>query len=225
MNLSESSFTKNSTFNSMESYSHHFMAFIRTSAILLLGISLLIPVISQEDAEAESTGPDIVSDRLEFEYEGDVRRLRFIGNVIMTEQTMVVKCDRADILINRQPEGEDSDDTNNEAVVDGLGQIEFILATGNVEIEQMGTRALAGKAEIYPLERRLVLEESPRIIDERGTVSGHRIVFLQGERKIRIESGEDQPRSRISLKDIAAIGNLLGEEPIAEQVENEDGNP
>ena len=158
------------------------------------------------DNSVKKTAVEIDYKRAVYDFAAEQKKVILEGPITIKTDTLLVTCDDAEILSSRK-EGETDFGTSS-----SIGSIDYILAKGNVEITQAGSKALAGKAEIFPAERRLVLEDNPRIVDQYGIVSGYRIVFLQGERRIKIESGEEQQRSHIKLTDVEDIGFLMGEE-------------
>jgi len=176
--------------------------------IALLALSSLLTIEGRLTAE-ETPKTSVVIDysRAVYDFSSDQKKVILEGPITITTQTTTIHCDRAEVLSSRKKDDEGLNNASNTS----LGTIDYILAIGNVDIRQMGTQALAGKAEIFPQERKLVLEEDPKIIDKNGIVSGHRITFLQGERQIRIEPGESGTRNRIQLNDISEIDFLMGE--------------
>jgi len=163
-----------------------------------------------EPSEEEKTSVIIEYSQAVYDFSGDQKKVILEGPITISTQTMKITCDHAEVLSSRNATTTSPTDTSTNPT---LGTIDYILALGNVDIEQMGTRALAGKAEIFPLERRLVLEDNPRIIDKNGIVSGFRITFLQGDRQIKIEPGDSNVRNRIQLNDISEFEFLMGEKP------------
>ncbi len=126
-------------------------------------------------------------------------RFVFTGNIVVTGNNLVVRCDRMEVFSTREEQP---------AATSGppeIGRMEKIIATGNVHIEQEGREGRAGRAEIFLIEGRIVLTESPVIRNEQGNVSGFRITFIQGEAQAIVESGEGQ-RARIVLPTLPDLG-------------------
>lgn len=181
--------------------------------LLSYSLTQSAPVPPSAEPETAATGElTATGDRMELTSEDNQRRFMLIGNVVVTDRDLEVSCDEAEVIIDR-PTVSDEEPSEPEDARDNPGRISHITAKGNVVIRQKGTRAFAGRAEIFPKEKKLVLEDHPRIEDEKGTVTGFRIVFLQGERRIRIESDPAGKRSRVTLKDIAQVGALFGDNP------------
>ena len=172
--------------------------------LLILGASWL-SLQAAEESPRKST-VEIEYSSAVYDFSAEQKKVILQGPITIRTSTLLVTCDTAEVLSSRKENGDTSGTDSS------IGSIDYILAKGNVEITQAGSKALAGRAEIFPSEHKLILEENPRIVDQYGTVSGYRIVFLQGERRIKIESGEEQQRSHISLNNVEEIGFLMGEE-------------
>jgi lipopolysaccharide export system protein LptA len=166
------------------------------------------PAPAQSHEEAASTSPTpkqevppptiFESDHGEMQTLEETTRFLLTGNVRVTGNNLRVFCDRLEVYAPRAGSPQATPTT--------AGGIERILAVGNVRIEQEGREALAGRAEVFPQEGRIVLTESPMIRDEQGTVTGERITFLQGEARAVVEGGESGP-ARITLPTIPDLGS------------------
>ncbi len=129
----------------------------------------------------------------------------FKGNVVVTGTNLRATCDEMEVVADRQQ----SDAM--EKAVGKVGTIQTITMDGNVVIEQAGRRAEAGHADIMPREDKVVLTESPKVIDSEGTVSGWRITLYKGERKATVEGkpgqdGKPSERPRIQLPGFQDLG-------------------
>jgi lipopolysaccharide export system protein LptA len=173
----------------------------RWAVWMLFGIQV---TFSSPAQESKPTTVEITYATAVYDFSGEQKKVTLEGPITISTESLKVTCNHAEVISSRK---QDATSQSN------VGAIDYILATGDVIIEQLGTRALAGKAEIFPAERKLVLEDEPKIVDEYGIVSGYRITFLQGKRNIKIESGPEQERSRIQLNDVEDIDFLMGETP------------
>jgi len=160
------------------------------------------------DAANSAPATVVESDSLELESGPLQNRFNFRDNVRVSGNNITVTCDHLVVVANREP-GEPG------AVVGELGSIETIVAVGNVLITQAGRRAYAGKAELFPREEKVVLSESPRIVDDGAEVTGWRITLLKGERKARVESdpvsGSERPT--VTLEALPDLGFERSEGP------------
>lgn len=155
-------------------------------------------LVASPEAEEEPPPPTIFeSDHGEMQTLEETTRFLLTGNVRVTGNNLRVFCDRLEVYAPR--EGFQTDGAAQ------AGGIQRILALGNVRIEQEGREALAGRAEVFPQEGRIVLTESPMIRDEQGMVTGERITFLQGESRAVVEGGESGP-ARITLPTLPDLG-------------------
>jgi lipopolysaccharide transport protein LptA len=139
----------------------------------------------------------ITSAKLEMDNDGNHAWFVFSGEVRLTGNNLVMTCDRLEIRASRV--------ADLDAPIGQLGRIRRIIATGNVIIEQEGRRATAGRAEVLPLEDRIVVTENPVLTDNQGTVSGERMVFLRGERRAIVEGGASGP-ARVTLPTLPNLG-------------------
>ena len=176
--------------------------------VLILGISTVAvpassaeipsPSENQDSSPVNLSDPEptektvIQSDRLDVINTDEGNRFIFFGSVHIEGQDFTATCDRIEVRTDA-------------GGADDFGAIAYIEATGNVVILQEGRKATAGKALIYPQEDKVVLEDGPVVSDERGKVSGYRMV-LQGEnRKITIERGPDGEQPRVELPSLESI--------------------
>ncbi len=107
----------------------------------------------------------------------------FSDNVTITGNNLLVKCDNLEVTASRSGEAE--------ATIGRIGVIKKIVAIGSVEIFQAGRAALAGRAELLPAEDKIILTDSPQILDRKATVSGWRITLLKGNRTAIVENNPD----------------------------------
>jgi lipopolysaccharide transport protein LptA len=151
-------------------------------------------------AEERSPATVIESDSMEMVTTDEETRFVFSNNVRVTGNNLTVHCDRLEVLSARH-------DNDRDAAPE-LGRIQTIFALGNVRIQQETRLATAGRAELFPQEGKIVLLDSPMIIDDQGRVSGERITLYQGESRAVVDSGEGRPARIIlpSLPDLDASG-------------------
>ena len=107
----------------------------------------------------------------------------FSDNVTITGNNLLVKCDNLEVTASRSGEAE--------ATIGRIGVIKKIVAIGSVEIFQAGRAALAGRAELLPAEGKIILTDSPQILDRKTTVSGWRITLMKGNRTAIVENNPD----------------------------------
>jgi len=129
----------------------------------------------------------VTADRLEMKNTGVESHLIFIGNVHLTGTNLTMSCDRVEIYAEQVP---DIRDPGKKATIGKIGAITKILATGQVRISQEGRTATAGRAEVMPLEDKIVLTEEPVVTDteQQVTVSGSRMIFFRGEKAAQVDN-------------------------------------
>ena len=135
-----------------------------TKPAVVPGAPLIPTVITSKKLEMWSTDTDTHS--------------IFDQNVVVTGNNIRLTCDHLDVLAARLG------DTS--ATVGKLDKFKTLVATGNVHIVQGDRDVTCGRAEVFPREDRIVLTESPVVIDSSGpyVAKGTKIVLLRGERRL-----------------------------------------
>lgn len=186
------------------------------SLLVFLSLCLTVPLYAQDAANtarqsvesaavslASGSKPEetvITSDLFEMVGGETENYFYFKGDVIVTGTNLYATCDEMEVVADRQQ------DKAAEAAVGKVGTIQSIVMKGNVDIEQSGRRAEAGRADILPREDKVILTESPKVIDSEGTVSGWRITLYKGERKALVEGQPGGERPRIQLPGFQDLG-------------------
>lgn len=181
--------------------------------LFIAGISLVFPLQifaapppAKELPTAETTPTVIDSDRAEMLMLEEETQFVFTDNVTVTATNLTVRCDRLEAYTSRDEAAR--------------GDLDRILAMGNVRIEQEGRFATSGRAEVLLLEGVIVLTENPVLRNEQGSVSGDRITFYRGDSRVVVERGESR-RARVVLPNLPDLGADAAERPREnEQPEN-----
>lgn len=102
----------------------------------------------------------------------------FKGNVIVVGNNVRISCDHLEVVASRVGARDDT--------VPRLDQFKSLVATGRVRIIQGDREVTCGRAEVFPKEERIILTESPVVVDHSGpyVATGSRLVLLRGERRI-----------------------------------------
>src|SRR5690606_27055627 len=167
------------------------------------------PADSSDESAPETRTPEpiiptvIEADHAEMVTSDTGTRFVFPGNITVSGNNLTVRCDQMEVFSAREEQEKKPSGGPPE-----IGRMEKIVATGNVHIEQEGREGRAGRAEIFLIEGRIVLTESPVIRNEHGNVSGYRITFIQGETQAIVESGPGQ-RARIVLPKLPDLGTEM----------------
>lgn len=141
--------------------------------VFLLSSALAAPVGETLSSLGKESLPiKIVSDRLEAD--DMARKVKFIGHVIVR---------RGDVTLYAQ-----------EVLVtylQGKGDIEEIVASGEVRIIQNERIATAERATLYQKEAKIVLTGSARLLQGKDSIAGEEITVLINEEKsiIKAEKG------------------------------------
>lgn len=163
-----------------------------SSAIWAVSVTLLFlahsPVLfsaepqvagAEENAPVETT-IRITADRLESDHE--MRLVQFTGNVVATEDDVVIEADRMKIFY--KPGEDESVET---------GRIDKIVSEGNVKIVFDGATKTASAEKAVYLADKKVLELSggdPRVWSGKNVIRGKKITVFQTENRSLVE-GDD----------------------------------
>ncbi len=162
---------------------------------------------TNDETAAPPTFPTTISsDQLELTSGESLNRFVFEGDVTIRGTELFASCNQMIVTTTRNPPSEGKTSSNDDpSATSGFGEfgaITSIVAIGNVRIQQGDREATAGRATILPIEGKVILEDSPVIRDPRGVLTGYRMILIEGERSVRIESGPDGDRTRAILPDI-----------------------
>jgi len=117
---------------------------------------------------------NITSDRMEADNRN--RTVVFLGNVVAKREDMVIFSDRISAFYTEQ------------------GQIEKIIARGNVKINQQDRIATCVEATFYQPSQEIVLTGKPKVWQGKNIVSGGKITISLNEDKIDIEGAGKNDR-------------------------------
>jgi lipopolysaccharide export system protein LptA len=117
----------------------------------------------------------------------------FDQNVVVTGTNLRLTCDHLEVVASRIGNTTDT--------VAKLDQFKSLVATGRVRIVQGDREVTCGRAEVLPLEEKIILTESPVVIDHSGpyTERGTRIILLRGQRRVIVENSVFQGPPIIDL--------------------------
>jgi lipopolysaccharide export system protein LptA len=115
---------------------------------------------------------EISADRLEAD--DLAKTLVFIGNAVAKQGEVTISGDR--LTIHYPPEG---------------GDVERIVAEGNVRIVQGERVATGHRGEYFRAEERAVLTGTPRVSEGANSVQGHEITLFLRENRSVVKGGAD----------------------------------
>jgi len=182
--------------------------FLKSLLLSVFSFLSLSPLLADIDTPISSQ-TIISSDRLEMDNSGQSASFNFTGNIRLTGTNLIVTCDVLHVQTERNEDTKSS--------TEKLGNISSIIATGNVSISQRGRKAMAGRAEVYPNEDKIILTDNPKVIDNQGNVAtGWKMTLLRGVGKVLIESDpNNRERVRLSSSSLPDLG--FSEEEAAKQ--------
>ncbi|WP_221029943.1 LptA/OstA family protein [Actomonas aquatica] len=151
------------------------------SFLFLLGLGLATSLTAQTDPVAiPLQRTELTADDMEVVSSGTETRAICVGNVMLTGTNLKITCDRLEVVVLRE---DDPDATLGE-----LKGFKHLFATGNVRIVQGLREATCGRAEVLPLEDKVVLSEDPVVLDRASDFvqRGDKITLFRGEQRMHI---------------------------------------
>ncbi len=149
---------------------------------LLLGIAVTLsaPLVAQIVNPFPEENTVLKADYLDLRSTTTESIVICIGNVTLEGTNMKIACDRLEIVAARIG--------NQDATIGELKGFKSLIATGNVHLVQEDREAICGRAEVLPLEEKVVLSINPRLIDHSSNVvtTGDEMTLLRGKRQVLV---------------------------------------
>jgi lipopolysaccharide export system protein LptA len=168
--------------------------FFRISIILFIGLFIFAPnfTIADDQAKTEGIAKDekiyIESDSAKFNQKTDYGE--FIGNVIVTQGTFKITCDRLEFYLKKGAES-----TGPTPSADAL---EKIIAKGNVQITSEKMNADTDQLEYYADAKKFVLTgPNTKFSDGKNWMTGSKITYYQDEGRMEAEA---DPNQRVKME-------------------------
>lgn len=142
--------------------------------IAFLGLTALVLCGSAGHARAAGTRSNtrIVSEKMI--YDAKNNKVIFEGSVHVTRPTMEIWSEMLTVILDDSGK---KTETSPNAIGVGGGKVERIVAERNVRIKQDTKLGTSGKATYFVNEGRIVMEQSPVIVDGHNRISGKSITY------------------------------------------------
>lgn len=155
----------------------------QTLLILALVTWSLSPLCAQttpapaaaKPADAKATTPTVVTSDV-FKMDMPGKQGFFSGNVLVNGTDFKLKAREMQVFF------------------DDNSKIKRMIARGNVEIESSDRQTKSGQAEYIIAENKLILTESPQVLQNRNTVTGNTITIYRDTNRMDVDG-----RSRVLL--------------------------
>ncbi|MBE9504588.1 MAG: lipopolysaccharide transport periplasmic protein LptA [Proteobacteria bacterium] len=134
----------------------------------LFFLTFLSPVLAEEKKLATDEPINITSDQLEADKKAGI--VTFTGNVVVKQKGGVMLSDLLNVYYDDQR------------------RMEKIVARGNVRINQEDRVGTCQRATFFPDEKKIIMEEEPRLWKDSDVVSGKMITIYLDSDKILCES-------------------------------------
>lgn len=143
------------------------------AGVLLLAVTALAAP-SPRPVDGGNAPIEISADRLEAD---DIAKtLVFIGNALAKQGDVIIQGDRLTIFYAGKEQG---------------GDVDRIVAEGNVRIAQGQRLATGGKAEYFRTDERVILTGSPQVREGQNSVQGHEITLFLKENRSVVKGGQN----------------------------------
>ncbi|MGF1447895.1 MAG: LptA/OstA family protein [Opitutales bacterium] len=139
-------------------------------------------------------------------------RFVFFDNVEIRAGDFYARCEKMEVISNRKVRDE-------EAAIGQLGQIESIIATGDVRITQAGRVATCKRAEIYPEKGLAYLKEDPVVIDGDTRITGYEMILDRNTETVRILPRPEGGGAGVEIPEAVTTGALPGADDAPENLD------
>ncbi len=161
-------------------------------------------VFVQRDQSGKLTPVNVSAARLS--YVDSERRARFEGGVVVRAANATVTAGQVDVLLQprvQTPASGNVGSGTEQAGIPGPSQLDRIVATGNVTVQEAKRRATGDKLVYVAEDARFVLTGGPpSIFDaERGKITGNSLTFFSRDDRVLVEGGSSSPavtRTRVA---------------------------
>ena len=182
----------------------------------------------EADPNLSSTGKPLVQTEIEAEtLEAEITEengyLIGRGSVKLTATNLEITCNQIEVFTDvKDKEGNDT--------LGDLSSIRRIIATGNVKIVQEERMATSGRAEVYPNDDYILLDEDPIVYQNDITIdgTGAQMRILRGNGRVEL-IGDTNNKIRVTGRPIEDLGfeenedSIVPPEEPAEDPENGEG--
>ena len=168
----------------------------------------------EADPNLSSTGKPLVQTEIEAEtLEAEITEengyLIGRGSVKLTATNLEITCNQIEVFTDVKDK--DGNDT-----LGDLSSIRRIIATGNVKIVQEERMATSGRAEVYPNDDYILLDEDPIVYQNDITIdgTGAQMRILRGNGRVEL-IGDTNNKIRVTGRPIEDFGFEENEDSIA----------
>ena len=196
------------------------------SCLMLLWPSLISGqdgASGEADPNLSSTGKPLVQTEIEAEtLEAEITEengyLIGRGSVKLTATNLEITCNQIEVFTDVKDK--DGNDT-----LGDLSSIRRIIATGNVKIVQEERMATSGRAEVYPNDDYILLDEDPIVYQNDITIdgTGAQMRILRGNGRVEL-IGDTNNKIRVTGRPIEDFGFEENEDSIAPAEEEAAGD-
>ena len=170
--------------------------------------------LGEADPNLSSTGKPLVQTEIEAEtLEAEITEengyLIGRGSVKLTATNLEITCNQIEVFTDVK----DKDGNN---TLGDLSSIRRIIATGNVKILQEERMATSGRAEVYPNDDYILLDEDPIVYQNDITIdgTGAQMRILRGNGRVEL-IGDTNNKIRVTGRPIEDFGFEENEDSIA----------
>jgi lipopolysaccharide export system protein LptA len=167
----------------------------RVLSVLLPLVLFSAPLVQAASAPAGGAPPLEVTSR-KLTIEGGKNLAVFSGDVKVVREDVTILCDELRVHYRSSPRGKEG--TSASPLQEGMGEVDRIVATGNVVIRK-GAKRLTGDEAVYTAREEKVVVTGNAVMEEGSSViRGHRAVFFL-DRNLGTVEGTETSRVKATL--------------------------
>ncbi len=170
--------------------------FILPPLLLAALFLLVIPASAQQGESGKLANRDVPTDvtAMRMNYDAGKNQVVFEGGVKVVRPDFALDADKLIIYLQSSPKAKENAAAANDPLTGmGGGEVDRLVALGNVHMRKDGRTGDCGRATYYVKRELLVMEDNPVLHDGENNIRGQIINFYIAENRSEVVGGKGAP--------------------------------
>ena len=171
-------------------------SFIIPLSLLTILFLLAAPVSAEQGDGGKLATRDVPTDvtAMRMNYDAGKNQVVFEGGVKVVRPDFALDADKLTIYLQNSPKAKENTAAENDPLTGmGGGEVDRLVAQGNVHMRKDGRTGDCGRATYYVKRELLVMEENPVLHDGENNIRGQVINFYIAENRSEVVGGKGTP--------------------------------